>query len=126
MGVLWSPEDYTFKLHAEHIRKKTLKKFNAVNGLINGYSRLSPRLKIDIIYKQLIRPCMEYAQQVLIYDSDDIRKFEDLQCSMLKKCLGFDKCSYANHVIRIVSNIPKLSDRWNNIKKQKCFQMSKF
>ena len=61
---------------------------------------------------------MEYAQQVLIYDMEDMEKFEDLQCVMLKKCLGIQKNVYDNHVIRIVSNKPNLSSRWNAIKEK--------
>ena len=76
LGVWWAQDDHQFKIQAKSIRKKARTKFNAVNGLINGYSRLSPRLKIDLIYKQLIRPYMEYAQQLLIYDMEDMEKLK--------------------------------------------------
>ena len=67
--------------------KTANRKLAAINHYVFTHNNISPDLRINKIYKMCIRPVLEYAQQVIIYDDKNRKKLENLQNRILNTCL---------------------------------------
>ena len=115
LGVISAKNDPYFLKHASQVMTTTKKKSGILSKFIYSQFNSSPKTKIQKMYKQIIRPTMEYAQQVIQYNHPTLLEFEKIQIDILKKALRAGKPAQPE-AIRLLTTTERLEFRWASLK----------
>ena len=85
LGICTQHNDPNFTEHAKRTLLISKRKFGKLHHYLSFNFDPKPDTKIEQIYKKLIRPAMEYGQQILQYDEESVQEFERLQTDILRK-----------------------------------------
>ena len=114
LGIRWCRSDFDFTEHDKIILFNAKKKFYAMKYFFKSKFRISPMALAKHLYLPIVRPTLEYAQQVLIFNHSTIQKFEKFQVEVLNACLGTK--NIAGHLVRYIFRVTPLNHRWIALK----------
>ena len=114
LGIYITNTDNNFETHGEEILKNTHKKHRALSNFMQFNHAPTPEIKSQHIYKKIIRPSLEYGQQILQYSPPLIEKFEMFQTRALTASLGAKVAPGA--AVRVLTNTVQLTHRFAQLK----------
>ena len=115
LGIKLEVNDCNFRQHANEVLLTTKRKLGKVNHFISSQFAPSPFIKFGILYKQIVRPNMEYGQQVINYSPAIVAKFEAIQTNALKKALHAP-ADVLPSALRLLTRTSRLQFRWAALK----------